>query len=913
MKRSGWGGAGRKLTPKLKLNSHLISPVNAKGQEVKVFRQYKISNFVQIGSGDEKRGLIKAVLESPDLLNELDGAWSNSNLKDGISLTVDLDRNRSPHLPARPTNKISVVFTSTKAEIDLDVVYRYMIGELEFDDDVKNAINFLDHVIRQWPSREHTTIKRSYFNREISQRHYLESGVEATSGIYQSIRMAEASQLVVNVDVSNIAFWECQNFKDIIDKMAKKNDGKALDWRGNNQTSSKFDMIKRLKGTWFTVEYKNQSEEARKRHWKVAAIRPESAKDFKFRRWNDMTGVAGPEITVDEYYWQQYRHKLLNPDLPVVQTTKTIKKQDKHGKTVLDTPIVFPMELCTMQPDQRYLHKLDEKQTSQMIRFAVKPPDSRLKKINTGLRMLGWDKKGFLDLCGLKISPEQIRIEARILEAPRVVFKQSQINPRESGKWNLTNQKFFAVNKVPLVSWGVMVVNSANGGLPAIEKPNADKFVAELVKKYSEAGGLVKNPNPVVHLRTLRKDLASEIQHFYDEVKHHFQGMRIQMLVFILPDTSPGPYLRIKRFCDCQWGVFSQCVQAKVTKMEAYQYMPNLLMKFNAKLGGVTNIIASQHLEEPPKPKPTTVYRKDFGNTSITPPGISRKAQSPTNEPPPTMYIGTDVSHPAPGSQAPSYATMTVSMDKTATRYSAAVQTNQSRDEIISARNIAYYLEPLLQKWINDVGGRRLPDHVYYFRDGVGESRFKELLETEVADIKQIFRRLNGTNAQFRVKFTVVVAEKRHHIRFFPEGGAKGGADENHNPLPGTIVDHDITDPRGNDIYLCSHRALKGTARPTHYTMLMDEANVPVDRFQRILYEHCYQYIRSTTAVSLHPAVYYAHLASKRARAHDISGPGNSQETPARLARLDMKRPETTVNQGGKPEDEWIGHGMWFI
>ena len=40
--------------------------------------------------------------------------------------------------------------------------------------------------------------------------------------------MAESSQLVVNVDVSNIAFWECQNFKDIVDKMAGKNDGKAL-------------------------------------------------------------------------------------------------------------------------------------------------------------------------------------------------------------------------------------------------------------------------------------------------------------------------------------------------------------------------------------------------------------------------------------------------------------------------------------------------------------------------------------------------------------------------------------------------------------------------------------------------------------------------------------------------------------
>jgi eukaryotic translation initiation factor 2C len=49
----------------------------------------------------------------------------------------------------------------------------------------------------------------------------------------------------------------------------------------------------------------------------------------------------------------------------------------------------------------------------------------------------------------------------------------------------------------------------------------------------------------------------------------------------------------------------------------------------------------------------------------------------------------------------------------------------------------------------------------------------------------------------------------------------------------------------------------------------MDEANVPTNKFQAMIYEHCYQYMRSTTPVSLYPAVYYAHLASNRARAHE--------------------------------------------
>ena len=96
---------------------------------------------------------------------------------------------------------------------------------------------------------------------------------------------------------------------------------------------------------------------------------------------------------------------------------------------------------------------------------------------------------------------------------------------------------------------------------------------------------------------------------------------------------------------------------------------------------------------------------------------------------------------------------------------------------------------------------------------------------------------------------TVVVAEKRHHIRFFPPRGM--AADKNGNPVPGTLVERDVTHPFENDLYLCSHVAIQGTARPTHYHMLMDEIKLPVEDFQRMLYEHCYQYQRATTPVSL--------------------------------------------------------------
>jgi eukaryotic translation initiation factor 2C len=45
---------------------------------------------------------------------------------------------------------------------------------------------------------------------------------------------------------------------------------------------------------------------------------------------------------------------------------------------------------------------------------------------------------------------------------------------------------------------------------------------------------------------------------------------------------------------------------------------------------------------------------------------------------------------------------------------------------------------------------------------------------------------------------------------------------------------------------------------------------------QSFIFEHSYHYVRSTTPVSLHPAVYYAHLAADRARAHLNDNPVSS-------------------------------------
>ena len=338
---------------------------------------------------------------------------------------------------------------------------------------------------------------------------------------------------------------------------------------------------------------------------------------------------------------------------------------------------------------------------------------------------------------------------------------------------------------------------------------------------------------------------------------------RPQILVFILPDKISDTYNRIKRSGECRYGVVTQCMQyAHIQKAQA-QYISNVCMKFNAKLGGIT--------------------ARATGQKSSGPNGIFTV---------PTMIIGADVSHAAPGAQNPSMAALTVSTDKLATRYAAACQTNGFRVEMITTDNINSMLKPMMQSWVQNVGGGKFPSRIIYFRDGVSEGQYQHVLQQEVHDMKALIDTAHPTH---NIPFVVIVGSKRHHVRFFPETG-KG--DRNGNPLPGTLVETGVTHPFENDFYLNSHAAIKGTARPMHYHVLMNEAKMPNEEIQTLIYEQCYQYIRATTPVSQHPAIYYAHIASNRAVPHDPKWGGSSAGAPSVTTR--PRSASQSGSQGGK-------------
>jgi len=150
------------------------------------------------------------------------------------------------------------------------------------------------------------------------------------------------------------------------------------------------------------------------------------------------------------------------------------------------------------------------------------------------------------------------------------------------------------------------------------------------------------------------------------------------------------------------------------------QYCSNVAMKVNAKLGGASCKVVSAK------------------------PFFTR----------PTMIIGADVSHASPGSPQASMAAVTMSFDNVASRYAAAVQTNGYRVEMITETNINHMIMPLFGQWVQRVGGNSLPQHIYYFRDGVSEGQFSKVINEEVAHMKKaIVAKVgpNGANASLHI------------------------------------------------------------------------------------------------------------------------------------------------------------------
>ncbi|KAH9700137.1 protein argonaute 5 [Citrus sinensis] len=354
---------------------------------------------------------------------------------------------------------------------------------------------------------------------------------------------------------------------------------------------------------------------------------------------------------------------------------------------------------------------------------------------------------------GIQVADVLTLVDARILPAPMLKYHESgreaSVNPG-FGQWNMINKKMFNGGRVEV--W--TCVNFSTDLDPDVPF----QFCQGLVD-VCNSKGMVFNPRPVIPISSSN---PNQIEKALVDVHNRTtqQGKQLQLLIIILPDDK-GSYGRIKRVCETELGIVSQCCQPKQASKLSMQYFENVALKINVKVGGRNTVLVD---------------------------AVQKRIPLVTDRP--TIIFGADVTHPQRGEDSsPSIAAVVASMDwPEVTKYRGLVSAQARHEEIIQdlyksiqdpQRGLVHggMIRELLIAFNRSTN--RKPESIIFYRDGVSEGQFSQVLLHEMNAIRLACASLEEGYAP---PVTFVVVQKRHHTRLFP-------ADHNRR---------DLTDRSGN-------------------------------------------------------------------------------------------------------------------
>ncbi|XP_071690397.1 protein argonaute MEL1-like [Rutidosis leptorrhynchoides] len=725
--------------------------------------------------------------------------------------------------------QVTIKFAAKK---DLHHLKQFLDGRQR--DIPQETIQALDVVLRESALNGREMVGRSLFSMEFG-KGVLGDGVEYWKGFYQSLRPTQMG-LSLNIDMSARAFYEPILVSDFVGEFLKKDISRPL----SDQERIKVKRALRV----VRVEVRRENY---MRRYKVQGITPQPVNQLTFV---DETGATK---TVVQYFREKYNINLRFPNLPAIQAGNDAK------------PTYLPMEVCWLPSGQRYPLKLNEKQVTNLLRATCQRPKDREESIMKTLQSNEYNKDRLVNKdFGMRVREQLTSIDARVLPPPPLRYhesgRSSEVNP-SVGQWNMIDLK--VVNGGTVNYWTIINFSRQN-------ENNVGRFCHGLVS-MCQSKGIVFNPQPLIPMsyaspNNIERALVDLQSRCNQQLAKVAPGNQLQMLFVILPEAK-GSYERIKRVLETELGIVSQCCKPQHVMKLSNQYFENVSLKINVKVGGRNTVLSA---------------------------AISNRLPYVTDRP--TIIFGADVTHPQPGEDSSaSIAAVVASMDwPQVTKYKALVSAQPHRQEIIqdlyttstdSKRGIIHggLIRELLISFRKSTGHK--PHRIIFYRDGVSEGQFNEVLLNEMDKIRKACVSLEEN---YMPPVTFIVVQKRHHTRFFPARHMdRGTTDRSGNILPGTVVDTKICHPTEFDFYLCSHAGIQGTSRPTHYHVLYDENKFTADGLQMLTNNLCYTYARCTRSVSIVPPAYYAHLAAFRARYYVAAGDLSDSDSRGQRATRD--------------------------
>ncbi|XP_023732389.1 protein argonaute 7 [Lactuca sativa] len=701
----------------------------------------------------------------------------------------------------------------------------------------QDYLQALDVVLRENPLSECIPLGRSLYSTSMGGAKDIGGGAIGLRGFFQSLRPTQQG-LALNVDLTVTAFHESIGVIPYLQK----------------RLSFLNDLSER-KTRELTIEEKKEVEKAMKnirvfvchrdtvQRYKVHSLTDESTENLWFRDRN------GNNLWVVSYFKEQYNYDIQYRNLPCLQTSRR-------------RPCYLPMELCVVCEGQKFLGKLSDDQTAKILKLGCQKPRER-KAIIDGVMAgpFGPSSGKQAGDFNLHILKEMTRLNGRILRPPKLKLGDGgevrDLTPsRHDRQWNFSGSQVFEGSRIG--RWALI----SFGGTDE-QKRIIPKFIDQLTQRCQQLG-IFLNKNTVIKPQFESMQVLNNVCLLESKLKkiQRAASDNLQLLICVMEKKHKG-YADLKRIGETNIGVMSQCCLYQNLARLSSQFLANLALKINAKIGGCTVALYTSLPAQIPR-----VLTLDE----------------------PVMFLGADVTHPHPLDDfSPSVAAVVGSVNwPAANKYVSKMRSQTHRQEII--QDLSSMVEEILHDFVRELS--KLPKRLIFFRDGVSETQFHKVLRDELQAIRDGCSRFTGYNPPI----TFVVVQKRHHTRLFPAesgGGTSRNLFSDENVPPGTVVDSVITHPKEFDFYLCSHWGVKGTSRPTHYHILWDENEFTSDEFQKLVYNLCFTFVRCTKPVSLVPPCYYAHLAAYRGRLYldrTVVSPGFTRRGPPKTTPLPKVR-----------------------
>ncbi|XP_061341623.1 protein argonaute 4-like [Gastrolobium bilobum] len=735
--------------------------------------------------------LARNKLEFTVVLEDVISNRNNGNCSpDGHGSPNESDKKRMRRPYRAKTFKVEISFAS---KIPLQAISNALRGQES--ENFQEAIRVLDIILRQHAAKQGCLlVRQSFFHNDPKNFADVGGGVLGCRGFHSSFRTTQ-SGLSLNIDVSTTMIIQPGPVVDFLIANQNVRDPFSLDWAKAKRT---------LKNLRIKVSPSNQE-------YKITGLSELPCKEQMFTlKKRDGDDVTEEEVTVYDYFVNNRKMELrYSADLPCINVGKPKR------------PTYIPVELCSLLSLQRYTKALSTLQRSSLVEKSRQKPQERMRVLSDVLKISNYGAEPMLHKCGITIKPGFAQVEGRVLQAPRLKFGNGEdFNPR-NGRWNFNNKKIAQPTKIE--RWAVANFSA---------RCDVRGLVRDLIKCAGMKGIPIEDPFDVFEEngQFRRAPPMVRVEKMFENIQSKLPGAPL-FLLCLLPERKNsdlyGPWKK-KNLSD--FGIVTQCIAP--TRVND-QYLTNVLLKINAKLGGLNSLLGVEF------------------SPSI--PIVSKR---------PTIILGMDVSHGSPGqSDIPSIAAVVSSRQwPLISKYRACVRTQSPKVEMIdnlfkkvSENEDEGIIRELMLDFYSS-SGKQKPDNIIIFRDGVSESQFNQVLNIE---LDQIIEACKFLDEKWDPKFLVIVAQKNHHTKFFQPGAPD-------NVPPGTVIDNNVCHPRNYDFYLCAHAGMIGTSRPTHYHVLLDEIGFSPDDLQELVHSLSYVYQRSTTAISVVAPICYAHLAASQ-------------------------------------------------